>query len=221
LLFLSGDLSPEILNDVPQAEPGVTVHVSSVIKLPMTPKQYTGYYRLATKEGKKFGPRIWVDVLVIRAEPENMEQAVSAKPIDPPISISTESAVLASEISKLEAVQKVSEHKDLEKEPKKSEESNLGKNLDVFREEAKSPKEESQSIKEEPKVTKEESKATKEEFKATKAESVLAPNSPYAIQLEILIGMGFKDAQLNSYLLANNEGNVQRVVEWMLSHEVH
>jgi len=30
--------------------------------------------------------------------------------------------------------------------------------------------------------------------------------------------MGFEDAELNAYLLANNDGDVQKVVEWILSH---
>jgi len=41
----------------------------------------------------------------------------------------------------------------------------------------------------------------------------------YAAQVEILKGMGFQDEDLNKYLLANNNGNVQRVVEWILSHK--
>jgi len=72
LKFLSGELTPERVLEVPRAEPSAVVSVSVEIKLPMVAKQYTGYYRLATAEGKKFGPRFWVDLIVV--VPSNVEK---------------------------------------------------------------------------------------------------------------------------------------------------
>jgi len=72
------------------------------------------------------------------------------------------------------------------------------------------------------KSTLEEPKSDVETKQAKKKEEpTKLVQSPYANQLEILMGMGFKDAELNAYLLNNNEGNVQRVVEWIISHGVH
>lgn len=44
------------------------------------------------------------------------------------------------------------------------------------------------------------------------------PPFKYAQQLTALHGMGFTDDDINKYLLLNNKGNVQRVVDWLLAN---
>jgi len=42
----------------------------------------------------------------------------------------------------------------------------------------------------------------------------------YPTQIAMMKQMGFNDEHLLGYLLETNGGNVQRVVEWMLSHGI-
>jgi len=165
LLFLSGELAPERVLPVPSATPGQIVEVSAIIKLPSNPKQYTGYYRLATKDGKKFGPRFWVDLIVVAAEKS------SAKP----------------------------EEKSVPTPPKKSEKP--------------SPVDNKQASEKSVPTSKKIEKPSQVDNKQTSG-----PALKYRAEIENLKGMGFEDAELNAYLLANNDGDVQKVVEWILSH---
>jgi hypothetical protein len=241
LLFLSGDLAPESVKDVPQAEPGATVQVSARIKVPLVPKQYTGYYRLATDDGKKFGPRFWVDLVVI---PNKVEQKTEVKK-EEPVSIDLEPISIQVEVSKQEPINvEVSKQEpvyhpsvydyykpkvDIKKEEPKVDIKKEEPKVDIKKEEPKVDvkKEEPKKVdvkKEEPKkvdVKKEEPKVDIKKPEQPKVDVPKKNKSPYAAQLDILESMGFQDGELNSYLLANNEGNVQRVVGWMLSHGTH
>jgi next-to-BRCA1 protein 1 len=217
LLFLSGDLAPESVKEVPRAEPGATVEVSATIVLPMVAKQYTGYYRLATEDGKKFGPRFWVDVIVVSGVVDKQETEAKKAPVPVP------------EKKVVESTQPVPDQKPVGKpteslpakpvdlpqdsSPSSSVPSDIPQLEDVHT--TKKP-----SLVEDPKSTEVKVEAKQEQKR--KEEVPKKPvQSPYAAQLEILHGMGFKDAELNAYLLGNNEGNVQRVVEWIISHGVH
>jgi len=80
VLFVGGSLKPlgaddAVLNGtkgcgvVPRAKPGEEVEVSVPVQIPEEAgKRLTGYYRLATADGKRFGPRVWIDVLAVPAE---------------------------------------------------------------------------------------------------------------------------------------------------------
>jgi hypothetical protein len=63
-----------------KVESGTTVDVTSELTMPTQPGRYTGYYRLAA-DGKKFGPRLWIDVAV--SETKTKTKATS----DPSVSI--------------------------------------------------------------------------------------------------------------------------------------
>ena len=45
------------------ARPGQEVEISASIKTPSQPGRYCTYFRLQ-KNGKFFGPRVWVDIIV-------------------------------------------------------------------------------------------------------------------------------------------------------------
>jgi len=193
LVFLSGDLVPERLLEVPRAEPGMIVQVSAAITLPVAPKQYTGYYRLATAQGKKFGPRIWVDVIVVPGTELAQKEVKIETKVELQDSDEIPIQILPSPIENKQESNKIQEPSiDAEKQEPK---------IDIPKPEPKL---------EEPKAE------AKENLPPQKPKA----QSPYEHQLEILDGMGFQDRELNSYLLANNEGNVQRVVEWILTHMV-
>lgn len=67
-------------------------------------------------------------------------------------------------------------------------------------------------------VEKEQQAAPAEEKKVEKPVDN-APPFQYAGELDQLHGMGFKDDEINKYLLLNNKGNVMRVVEWLLQNQ--
>jgi len=221
LLFLSGELTPKRLMEVPRAESGDVVNVSAEIELPIAPKQYTGYYRLATAEGKKFGPRIWVDLIVVQPEKEVKMQKEPEKPIEEKQPESLDAPKVDSPAPNTDtdvqiqiiASASVSELPRLEENKADAKQDPNGAPMD-----AKKPEETVIPVQksEEPHIQMD----TKEPVKKQEQPKVQVP-SPYAQQLEILAGMGFQETELNSYLLANNEGNVQRVVEWILSHGVN
>jgi hypothetical protein len=197
LLFLSGDLAPESVKAVSRAEPGAIVKVSVTIKLPLAPKQYTGYYRLATEDGKKFGPRFWVDVIVV--VPGDSEEKSPSE--EKAVKVKKEPESTPEKLVEVPQPSDIPQLEDVQAEVQKS------SVVQVQVQDIQPPKVEEQTV----------------EVKQEKSELPKKPliQSPYAAQLEILVGMGFTDAELNAYLLGNNEGNVQRVVEWIISHGAH
>ena len=65
LVYFKGDetLSLEDRYPVIDARPGQQVEISASIKTPSQPGRYCTYFRLQ-KNGKFFGPRVWVDIIV-------------------------------------------------------------------------------------------------------------------------------------------------------------
>jgi hypothetical protein len=81
--FVGGQLCPitdaeMVSGGVPNCAPGETVNVSVKVKMPNEPGRCTGYYRLMTKEGHRFGQRVWVDCLVV---PANQVSTPSTAPV--------------------------------------------------------------------------------------------------------------------------------------------
>jgi len=223
LKFLSGELTPERVLEVPRAEPGAVVNASVEIKLPMVAKQYTGYYRLATAEGKKFGPRFWADLIVV--VPSNVEKEAkkelekeSEKP-DKEVEKQTTNL----DIKKVESLKVPTPATDAQIQiiPSSSEPVQLDNQGDV--KQTQDPNNQ-QDVKNQPEPAKDQQEAPKVDIKQSETEPKKSDQpskvvedaqvrSPFAQQLEVLASMGFQETELNSYLLANNEGNVQRVVE--------
>jgi len=72
LLRVGGPASVESAFEVPlnaSPAPGETVEIRLPFTLPNAPGRYTVHFRLATKEGVVFGPRLWLDLTVKAAEP--------------------------------------------------------------------------------------------------------------------------------------------------------
>merc|ERR1712038_777342 len=65
LVYFKGDSSLSLEHSYPviDAKPGQEVEISATIKTPSTPGRYCTYFRLQ-KNGKFFGPRVWVDIIV-------------------------------------------------------------------------------------------------------------------------------------------------------------
>jgi len=50
---------------------------------------------------------------------------------------------------------------------------------------------------------------------------VIRDDESHAQSLRLLRGMGFNDTPLNRFLLLNNNGDIQRVVEFLLSRKAN
>jgi hypothetical protein len=64
---------------VPEAAPGQTVRISAVLQIPKRAGPCEAYFQLSDAEGKHFGPRMWVKLLVTasdggHAQPEKEEK---------------------------------------------------------------------------------------------------------------------------------------------------
>jgi len=186
LTFVSGELKPTKVADVPAAAAGSIVEVTAFIQVPSTPKQYTGYYRLCTADGQRFGRRFWIDLVVVAQESSEDSESKPLAPVKP--TESTESIPPLEPIDPIEPTKPVEPTKPIES-------TNPIAPVEPPKTEQKQP-------------TKPAEPNPKSPF-----------SEKYAAQVEILKGMGFRDDDLNKYLLANNNGNVQRVVEWILSHK--
>lgn len=69
LVYFKGDetLSLEQRYPVINAQPGQQVEISASIRTPTQPGRYCTYFRLQ-KNGKFFGPRVWVDIIVSQTQ---------------------------------------------------------------------------------------------------------------------------------------------------------
>lgn len=65
LVYFKGDSSLSLEHSYPviDAKPGQEVEISATIRTPSEPGRYCTYFRLQ-KNGKFFGPRVWVDIIV-------------------------------------------------------------------------------------------------------------------------------------------------------------
>jgi len=65
LMHVGGEsMGATAATSVPNVAPGAMADVSVALVAPSTPGRHCGYFRLATKEGTRFGNRIWVDIVV-------------------------------------------------------------------------------------------------------------------------------------------------------------
>jgi hypothetical protein len=58
---------------IPSVKPGHSIDVSLRMVTPAKPGRYTGYWRLCTPDGNRFGQRLWVDINV--TDPSVAEEA--------------------------------------------------------------------------------------------------------------------------------------------------
>src|SRR5688572_10977221 len=70
LAFVGGRLAPDTedksaISVVPQAKAGETVNLTVKVRIPTETGRHCGYYRLQTKDGHRFGQRVWVDCLAV------------------------------------------------------------------------------------------------------------------------------------------------------------
>jgi len=65
LLFVGGEpMAVEPRTAVPAASPDTTVNVSVDIVAPEVPGRHQSYFRLVAPDGRRFGPKLWVDITI-------------------------------------------------------------------------------------------------------------------------------------------------------------
>lgn len=88
LHFLKGDrclIPEESMKDAdtrvakaPDALAGQTADIHVRIRTPTQPGRYTAYFRLVNKDGNRFGPKIWVDLVVQTPVDDALRKAINA-----------------------------------------------------------------------------------------------------------------------------------------------
>ncbi|RHX97916.1 hypothetical protein DYB28_000464 [Aphanomyces astaci] len=68
---------------VPIVPPGKMIDVSVDMKAPTKSARYTGYWRLCTADGKRYGQRLWVDILVVGKPDLPPTPSAAASPAKP------------------------------------------------------------------------------------------------------------------------------------------
>merc|ERR1712070_35962 len=88
---------------VPNVAAGAMGDVSIELTAPEKAGRHCGYFRLATSEGRRFGHRIWVDILVANvAVPAPAPVAIPAVPVAAPVAEPLPVAVDAGDVTAAE-----------------------------------------------------------------------------------------------------------------------
>jgi len=228
---------------VPYAGPGDIVHVSMDIVVPEEAGRFRATFRLQTLEGARFGPRVWIDLNVPEQKPAEADKtaaapasaaaaapqaakpevkadapayaasafasaASAAAPKPAAVSLPVASPVAAPvKVQQVQQVQQVAAPVAAVPEQKP-----------VAAPVAAAP------VASAPAAAPVASAPAASAAAAPAAAAPVAPVAParppfaYAGELEYLHSMGFADSALNKYLLLNNKGNLQAVVQWLLSN---
>jgi hypothetical protein len=199
LQFVGGDVLPAAADaaqsSVPLAAPGATVDVSVHVKVPEVAGRHTGYYRMQLPAGPQFGSRMWVDV---------MAQAVEAAPAPAKPAPATAAAPAPAPAPtvdvKVEAVA-----------PKPT--------VDVKVVEQPKPAAAVPAPSKVPEPVQAKPAPAVAAPTPVKPAPAAAPHPKYQRELDELSAMGFKDSELNLYLLNTNRGDVSRVINWLITNQ--
>lgn len=226
---------------VPFAGPGDVVHVSIDLVVPNESGRFRGTFRLQTAEGDRFGPRIWIDLsvpegaakeeavaapvvvapVVAAAEPVEVKSApapavVVAAPASAPVAVASAPASAPASIVVAESKQREEEAAVASASASASSASSgpvsgaWGRPVRVVSLNNSAAE-----------------SALAAEFSAAHISPVApipvvarraAPEFQYSNQLAILRSMGFTDKELCKYLLLNNRGDLDKVIQWLLAN---
>ncbi|CAK4080238.1 unnamed protein product [Aphanomyces euteiches] len=87
---------------VPIVPPGKMIDVSVEMRAPNKAARYTGYWRLCTADGKRYGHRLWVDILVVgkpevvKSEPKAPKPTNEVHVPSPPAVVETKASPVVS-----------------------------------------------------------------------------------------------------------------------------
>jgi len=245
LQYISGDVEPEAGTDskvpVPLAQPGQSVPVAVRIVTPKTVGHFVGNYRLTSPRGTAFGHRVWVALNVANKDLKT-EESVSGKEGVPDLR-SAAPAAAPTPVASPPKASAAAVARDLSAAlplPKQSSSPVPGENQPAaaavaspapvqpvvavqtalvaapskpveVKVAAPAPAPAPVAVADKPKPA-----AAPAPVVAAPAPASVAPFR-YANELNELSRMGFADIELNKYLLINNNGDLQKVVEFRLT----
>lgn len=202
LIFFRGDrqISAEEEFPVTQAKANEVVEVCVVLNLPKDAGRYTAYYRLADAERNCFGPRLWADIFVV-ANDAKIAVPVTPVPISAPSGKDEKkdnAPVASAPTAPASATATVAPAPSVPAPAVAVPAVPVSLTpLPVAAAAAAAP-------------------AAAASVPASSENSSNPVFAKYAVQLRQLSDMGFKNADLNLYLLDRANGNVTEVAQWYL-----
>jgi len=198
LIFLRGDR--ELLGETEEfsvviAKPGQTVEVSVPIMTPTKPGNYTAYFQLADDSRKVFGPRLWLEVTVTRDEEDERK-------LNPTLSVvsSSSSPSLSSTVAP-------------------TIDTSGWVDVKVETAPASAPATAPVTAAVTPVI------AVPVVVAPKPTPVVAAPAAPKPVkfesQLASLAAMGFKNTELNAFMLEKHNGDIGMVTNWLLENMNH
>jgi len=199
LIFVRGDreLSDAEEFAVPFAAPGEQVEVTAVLRTPAAPGRYQAFYRLADENRRPFGVKLWADLFVVADAPKPATNAAASSSAPKPAPLSVEVPVTVEPRAAMSPVAATVKAPELP----------VAQPVAAPKPAAAAP--DAAVAAASPVV-----KSVEESVSSPSASSASA--NKYALQLELLSSMGFKNAELNAFLLEANAGDVTRVAGWLL-----
>lgn len=207
LQFVGGDqMNAENYIDVPQIDAGDSIELSVPMTAPVASGRYTGYWRLISTDGHRFGQRLWVDVNVVE------DSLVQRNDIVTPIHVESKES------------NEDSEESDASSTTESTPVETFDNTATEVEAEAEAPAQSENSPVPPPAPTTTESSTPSNEAAA----SEVAPssndevNSPsegsakWEDELKALAEMGFTDREVNVGLLNDTNGNVSAVISALL-----
>jgi len=195
LIFLRGDR--ELLGETEEfsvvvAKPGQTVEVSVPIMTPTKPGNYTAYFQLADDSRRVFGPRLWLEVTVTRDE----EDERKLNPTLPVVSSSSSPSLSSTVAPTIDTSGWV----DIKVETAPTSTP------------APAPVTAAAPAIAVPVVV---------APKPTPVVPVAPKPVKYESQLASLAAMGFKNTELNAFMLEKHNGDIGMVTNWLLENMNH
>jgi hypothetical protein len=214
LVFVKGNhellLNAQEEFPVKRAAAGETCDISVVLTTPANPGRVTAYFRLMTAEGEKFGHRVWADFIVTTEEEK--KAPVEEKKKEEKKDVTATSTTVSAPVSNSSSIITPSAPSIAALTSAVTEKPSTATATTTSTASA------SVSIQ----STSSASTTTASVYPVlpttTTAVTTTTPSptqTQYASELEALHNMGFKNDELNLFLLTQHKGNVQEAVAWL------
>jgi len=210
LAFVGGDKVSNLeAVTVAPVQPGQEIDIAVDMVAPSTPGRYVSYWRLCQPDGSRFGQRVWVDVFVQNPASSNSPAPAAAPSSDPAVEVVTpmNPAVNPAEPTIVNSPQPTVAN------PPEPTVVNQPEPV-VVQQPAPSPVVETKAPAPATPVQQPPPPVSMDIESKQQPKSQPAPLSP---QVQLLVDMGFTNAELNKQLLQNNGGDILKTVQDLLS----
>lgn len=199
-------------------EPGAITTVSASLAFPHQQARCNTTFRLCTKDGVLFGPRLWVDVVVVEDEQQELKQSQ-----DLTLSMLSEDKFLPADERSPKAASELGAVHDAEMEELNWRTLRALQALELKDHGAPVEEEEEEELSEATEGQEDEPHVKTYCFSSSSSSystsSQLSPADPFDVALEHLRVMGFGDDETNQRLLQKHSGNLQAVCLELLGAE--